>query len=145
MTLYVHRDAVPMRWWIAAALMLLWVATWHTALLNVTAVLAFGYTAVYLATRPAFARGRLTPRADISYGVYLYGFLAEQVAVSALGSHAGPLTVLLLAGPLIVGAAMLSWRFVEAPALRLKSRLGASRRAASSAQAAASVGFLRTY
>jgi peptidoglycan/LPS O-acetylase OafA/YrhL len=97
--LFVHRDVVPMRWWITAALMLLWIATWHTALLNVTAVLGFSYTAVHLATRPPFARGRLTPRADISYGVYLYGFLAEQIAVAALGARANPWTGLLLAVP----------------------------------------------
>lgn len=130
MVLYLFRDAVPMRGWLALLLLALWVATWRTPLLNVTAVLAFGYSAVYAATRKPPLGGRLQPAADISYGVYLYGFLAEQIADWALGSHATPLFVLLLGGALAVGVAMLSWAWVEAPALRLKSRLLSRARAA---------------
>jgi peptidoglycan/LPS O-acetylase OafA/YrhL len=131
MVLCVHRDAVPMRWWICVGLLALWVATWRTPLLNVTAVLAFGYTAIYLATR----RSLLRLPGDVSYGVYLYGFVCEQVAVAALGAHASPLTVLLLAAPLTVACALLSWRWVEAPALALKSRLRRRAVAASPAPA----------
>jgi peptidoglycan/LPS O-acetylase OafA/YrhL len=123
MALYVYRDVVPMRGWIAALLMILWVASWQTPLLNVGAVLAFGYMSIYLATRPAALRGRLVPRWDLSYGVYLYGFLAEQIAVAVLGRHASPATVLAVAVPLTAGCAMLSWKMIEAPALRLKHRL----------------------
>ena len=123
MALYLYRDAVPMRGWLALALMALWVATWHTPLLNVTAALAFGYAAIYPATRPVAAHGRVSPRVDLSYGVYLYGFVAEQIAVALLGGHANPATVLALAAPLTASCAMLSWRFVESPALRLKAHL----------------------
>jgi peptidoglycan/LPS O-acetylase OafA/YrhL len=123
MTLYVYRDVVPMSGWIATGLMLLWVVTWHTPLLNVTATLAFGYTAIYLATLPTAGHGRLAPQADISYGVYLYGFVAEQIAVAALGARANAATVLVIAVPLTAGCAMLSWKLVERPALRLKAHL----------------------
>jgi peptidoglycan/LPS O-acetylase OafA/YrhL len=132
MGLYVYRDVVPMRGWIAALLMVIWVASWRTPLLNVSAVLAFGYSSIYLATRPAALRGRLVPRWDLSYGVYLYGFLAEQIAVAVLGRHASPATVLGLAVPLTAGSAMLSWKLVEAPGLRLKRHL--RRRAQSEAE-----------
>jgi len=123
MALYVYRDVIPMRGWIAALLTVLWVATWRTPLLNVTASVAFGYTAIFLATRSSLGNGRFVPRADISYGVYLYGFLVEQVAVALLGSRANPATVLGLAAPVTAGCALLSWRLIESPALRLKARL----------------------
>jgi peptidoglycan/LPS O-acetylase OafA/YrhL len=65
-------------------------------------------------------------RGDFSYGLYLWGYPAQQVVVDLFGHLPAwqnlPL-VLLLAG----GLAVVSWRLVEAPALRWKERIGGSR------------------
>ena len=77
------------------------------------AVLAF-----CLAPRPVF--GWLDRRADLSYGVYLWGGPIQQVALSVLGVGAGWVRITALAVPFIVLLAALSWLFVERPALRWK-------------------------
>ena len=77
------------------------------------AVLAFS-----LAPRPIF--GWLDRRADLSYGIYLWGGPVQQVTLSALGIGAGWLGITGVALPFIVALASLSWCLVERPALRWK-------------------------
>ncbi len=90
------------------------------------------YLVIYL----AFA-GRRSFRAarfgDLSYGIYIYGWPVEQLAARALGGAAPWWQVFALALPLSAAAAFVSWRLVEAPALRLKPR-PAARRPVASAQ-----------
>ena len=76
------------------------------------------------------ARERFVLRNDYSYGVYIYGFMVQQVlvavAIDLWGTtwlHNQGLAVfgLLVASGLVTfGLAALSWRFIERPALRLK-------------------------
>jgi len=56
---------------------------------------------------------------DYSYGIYLYGWPLEQ-AVVASWPAAEPIQVIAIALPASVLCAVLSWRFVEAPALQLR-------------------------
>ncbi len=77
------------------------------------AVLAFG-----LAGRPVF--GGLDRRADLSYGVYLWGGPVQQVTLSVLGVGAGWLGLLAAALPFVAGLAAGSWFLVERPALGWK-------------------------
>lgn len=61
---------------------------------------------------------------DLSYGVYVYHFPLLQALV-VVGAAAWPPVALLAAGlALVLPLAALSWRLVEAPALRWKRRLG---------------------
>jgi peptidoglycan/LPS O-acetylase OafA/YrhL len=77
------------------------------------AVLAFG-----LAPRPLL--GALDRRADLSYGIYLWGGPVQQAALSLVGPGAGWAGLTLAAAPAIAGLAALSWFAVERPALRWK-------------------------
>jgi len=75
-----------------------------------------------LALAPPLTRWRSEPPADLSYGVYLYGWPVQQAFV-ALFPTVGALT---LFGPSLVVTllvAALSWYLVEKPALGLKRRL----------------------
>lgn len=60
---------------------------------------------------------------DYSYGMYLYGFPIQQLvaSVSPLTHHW--LVNILISVPLAFLIANISWRLVESPALRLKSRI----------------------
>lgn len=65
----------------------------------------------------------LTRKGDLSYGLYIYGYPVQQAVF-----HASPLfrtwwAMDLVALPLALLAAALSWRFIEAPALALKRRI----------------------
>jgi peptidoglycan/LPS O-acetylase OafA/YrhL len=59
------------------------------------------------------------PSADLSYGVYLYGFPIEQVIESA---GFGGLLIIVAAAPVTIAVAALSWFLVEKPVLRFKDR-----------------------
>lgn len=65
--------------------------------------------------------GNINDKNDISYGVYLYAWPAQQLLIRYIGSHSlillGLLTWLCAAG-----AGWLSWKFVERPVLELTRR-----------------------
>jgi len=82
---------------------------------------AEGYAAIWLALAPALARPALDPRADLSYGVYLYGWPIQQALHAVWPQGSG----WMLLGPsvgLALCVAALSWYAVEKPALGLKAR-----------------------
>ncbi len=78
------------------------------------------YPLIYLATSTKVRLPSVARFGDLSYGLYLYGWPAEQLARALLGRHTAWWSVWLLGTALAFVAAMLSWRFVEKPALALK-------------------------
>jgi peptidoglycan/LPS O-acetylase OafA/YrhL len=75
---------------------------------------------------------------DYSYGVYVYAFPVQQVISQLVTPHSGWI-LFLLAMPVTFGLAVLSWHFVERPALDLKTRLTGGERPAGEADAAGAV------
>lgn len=78
------------------------------------------YLTVYL--------GLLQPRrsavinsGDYSYGIFLYGYPVQQMVAAIFGRHQFWFTNLIVALPVTLLLAVLSWRFVEKPALRWKA------------------------
>lgn len=65
-------------------------------------------------------------RGDYSYGLYVWGFPMQQIVLMATGWTVWAANFL-LAFPLALACAVLSWRLVEAPALGAKKRLLAGR------------------
>ncbi len=68
--------------------------------------------------RPAIF-GKCSSWPDFSYGIYLYGFLVQQVIIQ-LFANIRPLTVTFMAAPLTLICACMSWYLIEKPALHLK-------------------------
>jgi peptidoglycan/LPS O-acetylase OafA/YrhL len=119
--LYVYRDRVPLRPWLAAAALATWViSTWapaHGALV----ALAVPYLVIYAAYEAPKALLRLTRPGDVSYGLYLLAFPVQQTIVHLAGRGAiEPLALVAIAFPVTYLLALLSWRLVERPALSLK-------------------------
>jgi peptidoglycan/LPS O-acetylase OafA/YrhL len=87
---------------------------------------AFSYAVLLLGFTERVRLPDLAAKGDFSYGTYLYAFFVTQLWVAALGPSDPALVALLtLAGTLPLAVA--SWYLVEAPALRLKGRLLASK------------------
>lgn len=123
-TLYLLRDRLRLSGLaVAAAFLAAW-ALHGTALYAAILFAAEGYGALWLAL--GFAR-TIEPRADLSYGIYLYGWPIQQALRQVLPSWSLS-SLLALALLLTVAAAACSWFLVEKPALALK--LGRSRRSA---------------
>lgn len=85
-------------------------------------VVALAYAVAYfgLVARPMFAG--LVARGDASYGVYVWGFVVEQFIVLVFGPGLSPLLVFAIALPITWAIGLVSWRWIERPALRLKPR-----------------------
>ncbi|MCJ2013769.1 acyltransferase family protein [Methylobacterium sp. J-076] len=82
--------------------------------------LASAYAAVWLAVGPLAAKP-FDPRADLSYGIYLYGWPVQQT-LHALWPAPTGLALLVPALAATLPVAALSWYAVERPALALKAR-----------------------
>ncbi|MFJ8040886.1 acyltransferase family protein [Kitasatospora sp. NPDC096147] len=117
--LYRHR--VRMNGLLALLALVVFVATFHYGGLTVFGLPAFAYLVVYLAARMPWPLTRVGSKVDLSYGVYIYGFPAQQgLALLKVGQHGyAVFTALSLA--LAVVAAFFSWHLIEKPALKLKN------------------------
>ncbi len=83
-----------------------------------------------------FPRVEWLLRGDYSYGLYLYAYPVQQTLMALFPGAREWYFNLALALPITLGIAMLSWHFVERPALRLKRVVRDRPRAAASAQLA---------
>jgi peptidoglycan/LPS O-acetylase OafA/YrhL len=121
MALYLLRERKVLRWPLAVAALALVAAG---ATLNFF-IASFAIGGSYLVIYAAFVSRRVIPAArwgDLSYGLYIYGWPAEQAVVRTLGGAAPWWEVFALALPAALACAFVSWHLVEAPALRLKPR-----------------------
>lgn len=114
-----HQDRIEVRASLATGLLLLTFLLRHSGLFQPLVYLSLFYGSLVLACSRSFRKWQ--PPGDFSYGVYLYGFPAQQMAVAwwpQWGAHANQLFGLALAGAL----AAVSWYAVEKPAMRLGKR-----------------------
>lgn len=79
------------------------------------------YLVMYFAFLPTQKVYKFASKGDFSYGMYIYGFLIEQMVVKALGSHVNPPLVFVISYPLAIMVAALSWHLIEKRALTLKN------------------------
>lgn len=120
---WVWRDRVVLSWWIAAALWLPTLLLKGAPGAGPLLPLAIAYAtacAAYL-PRGGFIRG-YNRIGDYSYGVYIYAFPLQQLAVHLFGP-ATPGENIALALPVTVLKAVLSWHLVERPVLTQRHRL----------------------
>lgn len=119
---------------------------WMTGALVLAAagavVLDHGYTALFLLlpwlvirfgtlSTPVIRRfGRF---GDFSYGIYIYAYMLQQLTLSLMGIHHPYWLGLMVSAVCILVCAVLSWHFVERPALDLKRYLPGALRPAGEA------------
>ncbi|OOG64926.1 hypothetical protein B0E46_05920 [Rhodanobacter sp. B04] len=61
---------------------------------------------------------------DFSYGIYIYAFMVQQFLISILGIDHSYWAAVSASAVCTLGLAVVSWHFVEAPAMTLKRHLG---------------------
>jgi peptidoglycan/LPS O-acetylase OafA/YrhL len=129
--LFLFRDRFRVKGWMALVAAVAWAASWRSGLNEPVTAVAVSCVAIYVALLPRFAVTRMLQQrvGDVSYGVYLYAFPVGQVAILLAGASIAPVALIAVSAPVTLGCAVLSWRLVEAPALRLKRRLVPGRRA----------------
>ena len=122
---YLYRDRLPYSWKLAAVCAVLGGAFLTHAPLQMgeaVAVPLIVYSTIFLGLcnprKLAFLRG-----ADYSYGVFLYGFVLQQLVSFILPCARVWWLNLLISLPVAIVVAAISWHFVEKPALRLRRPL----------------------
>ncbi len=90
-------------------------------LVNLLTVAPLVYLTAYLGVSK-LPTPRLLRRGDYSYGIYLYGFPIQQVAMALFPSVQNQFGQFALAIPPIILFAAFSWHCVEKPVLRLRKR-----------------------
>jgi len=123
--LFLYRDDIPWRGWIAALLFAALVATFRTDIGPLVYFIALPYLVLYLAYAPLPLISRFGKYGDFSYGLYIYAFPFQQLTIYLFGQQVGVLGLTLIAFVPTLILAALSWHLIEAPAMKLK-RLFAS-------------------
>lgn len=109
-----------------------------TGLLHTCAFFAMAtWIMLYVGQQPTLRRW-LPLQRDLSFGVYIYGYPCQQMIISTW-PEIRPIPLLLTALPLALLFAALSWRWVEAPGIRLGRDLAARWRWPAQSNAAADV------
>ncbi len=120
MLAWLRRDSVSLgRLPLFGGLVILAAAT-QTTLFSLLAAYAMLLIVPTLAYAAAAWPRQITATGDYSYGLYLYAFPVQQTLVALLPGL-GIAAQILLALPVTLALAALSWHFVERPALALKA------------------------
>ena len=116
---YINRNIIPLNKWILAGLFLVCFLTYNTTYYALACDATLVYSVFWLAYVPGGWVRTYNCLGDYSYGVYIYAFPIQQ-SVAALVPGIGPYEMMLLAFPLTLIMAVLSWHVIEKPALRFK-------------------------
>jgi peptidoglycan/LPS O-acetylase OafA/YrhL len=122
--IYLYRNSVPLSWPLIGAVLIAVIIS-LLALKSLYKPLLFvgtAYAMVFVALAPGLSHPTFEPPGDISYGVYLYGWPIQQ-ALQSLFPMTAVWVMLPVALILTCAVSVLSWLWIEKPALRLKARL----------------------
>lgn len=121
--LYIFADRVRLDGRLAFALGVLAALSYGTGAGEVLSRLALGYGVLWFAFVPAGAIRRFNRIGDYSYGIYILHFPIQQTLLT-LDPGMTPGWLLLCSFPAALAFAILSWHFVEHPALKQKAFAG---------------------
>jgi peptidoglycan/LPS O-acetylase OafA/YrhL len=120
-TAELYRERVPINTPLAIVALVTVVATARYGAFVIIGVPAFAYLVLWCAMRAPGPITRIGSRADLSYGIYIYGYIAQQ-CLTAFGWNRWGLTAYnTITVVLTVVASAFSWYVVEKPALKLKN------------------------
>ncbi len=119
---YLWKDRLPLHFGLFLGLAALtWISKGSFAY-TFMLCLALSYGVFWFAYMPGGILRAYNRLGDYSYGIYIYAFPLQGLAVWLFGPQS-PVENMLYAFPMTLLAAVLSWHFIEDPALRAKSRV----------------------
>lgn len=119
---YRYRTRIKLSWTAAAGLLALAVLANGTPVANMAYMVSAAYAALVLGSIRIPHVTTLTTKTDLSFGLYIYAWPVQQLALNGLAPAGSVWAHLAISLVLSLPLATLSWRFVEKPALSLKSR-----------------------
>ena len=119
---YMYRDSIPVTFKVSVPLWAIVVLLRNSFAYELALVLAMAHTVFWLAYVPGGVIRRFNELGDASYGIYIYGFPIQQMAVLAL-PWLTPTQSFFVVVPFVLSAAFLSFYLIEKPALAHRRRL----------------------
>jgi len=122
--LWLWKDRIPLSIWGVVVCWLAVVTLAATPLYGLFLVVALAYTTFWLAYIPGGWVRAYNRFGDYSYGVYIYAFPAQGLAVWLTGGEVmNPYLNMAIALPLTLIPSILSWHLLEKPALAQRKRV----------------------
>jgi peptidoglycan/LPS O-acetylase OafA/YrhL len=118
---YLYRDRIELKASYALFFLLVAVTAFHTPHVELVMRLALPYLVLWVAYVRIPGLAQFGKLGDMSYGMYIYAFPIQQMVVHFANGQIHWSALLCFSFLLIIPVAYLSWHFVEAPALRLRS------------------------
>lgn len=122
MVLYIWRDRVPLGWRLSAVLGAAAIILHDTPVFAEVFVVWMSYTTFVFAYLPGGIVRYYNALGDYSYGFYIYAFPAQQLVMHLFGPMT-PWQNMALAFPITLFCAVLSWQWIEKPALAARQRV----------------------
>lgn len=119
---YVWRDRIYLNSWLFAVSVLALVVSAFFGLMWVVFPVAFTYFIFYLAFDRRLPAQHCGKYGDFSYGLYLYAWPVQFLLFYKLGPDVNPWLLFGLALPITMALAVLSWKLVESPCLKRKTK-----------------------
>lgn len=117
---WLWKDKIPYSSrWAATALLVLMLTSHFKPWFSIAFPAAGGYCLLWLAYGPTLPLAKWTSKTDLSYGTYLYGHPIQQTLITFTFLRI-PAVNFLLAVPITLVLAFLSWTVIEKPCLSLK-------------------------
>lgn len=118
---WVWQDKIPLSNRMACGCVVVLLATsqW-SPWFSVVFPIAGGYCVLWLAYMPKLPLANWAEKTDLSYGVYLYAFPVQQMLAKSVALR-HPLGIFILAAPITLILAWLSWNLIEKRFLAMKS------------------------
>lgn len=114
---YLFREKIRLNPASGAALAFLACAAYGTPLFDLTSKIFVAYAVIWFALVPSGAIRRFNQMGDCSYGLYIFAWPLQQIAIQAIPALT-PHLHFVLVFPLTLLMAAASWRYVEKPCIR---------------------------
>ncbi len=120
MVLYIWRHHIPLSWALLTGLSALAFAAWFTPLFLPVFAVSLSYAVFFFGYARVPLLLNYNKLGDYSYGVYIYAFPIQQLV--AQSGVTTPVINMAISLPFTLLCAVLSWHFIEAPAMKLRRR-----------------------
>ena len=117
---YTFRNQIPRNAWLAVAALILFLLSFKLNLIDLIWPVSGTYLLFYVAYHHKFIFPKFAKYGDFSYGIYLYGWPLQQLVMLWFGKHLNVYTFFAIVFPVVLIFAIISWKLVESPSLKLK-------------------------
>ncbi len=120
--LFILREKFQPKWFLVLLLFVCWVFSFHTKFCALVSFFFIPIFTVWFGFLPIKFPKWITSTGDYSYGLYVYSFPIQQLIIGYTAAHISIYSMVMLSILCTFPVAILSYHFIELPALQFKSK-----------------------